>query len=60
MKCRITYSRKNKENIVSLSSAEFVHSMVNVNSINLGKSRSSYIYLFDLTQQTPFREQSYL
>ena len=33
MKCQILFSRKNKKNIISLSSAEFVHSMVNVKVI---------------------------
>ena len=29
MKCQILFSRKNMKNVISLSSAEFVHSMVN-------------------------------
>ena len=31
LKCQILFSRKNKENIISVSSAEFPHSMVSVN-----------------------------
>ena len=30
MKCQILFSRKNKKNIISLSSAKFAHSMVSV------------------------------
>ena len=30
MKCQILFSRKNKKNMISLSSAEFAHSMVSV------------------------------
>ena len=30
MKCQILFSGKNKKNIISLSSAEFAHSMVSV------------------------------
>ena len=30
MKCRVLFSRKNKKNIISLTSAEFDHIMVNV------------------------------
>ena len=30
-KCHILFSRKNKKNVISLLSAEFAHSMVNVN-----------------------------
>ena len=30
MKCQILFSRKTKKNIISLFSAEFAHSMVNV------------------------------
>ena len=32
MKCQILFSRKNKKNIVSLLSDEFVHSIVTVNN----------------------------
>ena len=32
MKCQVLFSRKNKKNITSLSSAEFAHSMVSVNN----------------------------
>ena len=31
MKCQILFSRKNKKNIISLSSAEIIHGMVSVN-----------------------------
>ena len=31
MKCQILFSRKSKKNVVSLSSAEFPHSIVSVN-----------------------------
>ena len=31
MKCQILFSRKNKKNIISLSSAEFAHSIESVN-----------------------------
>ena len=37
MKCQILYSRKKdlkKKNIISLSSAEFAHSMVSVNTLS--------------------------
>ena len=30
MKCEILFSRKNKKSIITLSSAEFAHSIVNV------------------------------
>ena len=30
MKCQILFSRNNKTNIVSLSSAEFAHSMISI------------------------------
>ena len=33
MKCQIIFSRKNKKNIISLSSAEFVHSRVRIKKI---------------------------
>ena len=33
MKCQILFSRKNKKNIISLSSAEIIHDMVSVNDI---------------------------
>ena len=32
MKCQILFSRKNKKSIISLSSAEFAHSMISVNT----------------------------
>ena len=32
MNCQILFSRKNKKSIISLSSAEFAHSMVSVNN----------------------------
>ena len=35
MKCQILFSRKNKKNIICLSSAESAHSMVSVNRKNL-------------------------
>ena len=31
MKCQILFSRKNKKNDISLSSAEFAHSLVSIN-----------------------------
>ena len=31
MKCQILFSRKNKENVISLLSAECAHSIVNIN-----------------------------
>ena len=36
MKCQILFSRKNKKNIMRLSSAEFAHSMGSVNISVLG------------------------
>ena len=33
MKCQILFSRKNKKNIISLSSAEFARSMVSVSAV---------------------------
>ena len=31
MKCQILFSRKNKKNVISLSSAEHAHSVISVN-----------------------------
>ena len=31
MKCQILFSKKNKKNIISLSSAEIIHDMISVN-----------------------------
>ena len=42
MKCQILFSRKNKKNIISLSSAEFAHSMVNVKCVLM---HYTYLYL---------------
>ena len=33
MKCHILFSKKNKKNIISLSSAEFAHSMVSASNV---------------------------
>ena len=35
MKCQILFSRENKKNIISLSSAESAHSVVSVNTVSL-------------------------
>ena len=43
MKCQILFSRKSKKNIISLSPAEFAHSMIGVIKVNNQK----YIKNFD-------------
>ena len=40
MKCQILFPRENKKNIISVSSAEFAHSMVSVKiHVRLGMTR---------------------
>ena len=47
MKCQIQFTRNNKKNIISLSSAEFAHSIVSIKSREISKGDHSD--LSDLT-----------
>ena len=54
MKCQILFSRKNEKNITSLSSAEFVHSMVSVNEATYllcFRHLSESLFLLDALQR---------